>query len=266
MADLATVGRSILLSSLITPTLTRKWMKPETHTSSLYSSVGMPWEIERMEVPLTNGSTTTRVVDLYTKGGDIGAYGGYFVLSPDHDFGFSVFAAGAYAPYQPAILADLIVATWISAFEDAAREQAQINYAGTYSSTEPSLNSSITISLDERPGLGIQSWISNGTDMLQALASIPTVGVGAGQNVSVRLYPTGLQSGNEIAFRASFDALPQPIVGKVFSMNCDSWVMAGSANYGEVALGNFIVEVDQATGQAVSISPRALRVTLEKQA
>lgn len=48
---------------------------------------------------------------------DIGAYWGYLVLSPDHDFGFSVFAAGAYAPYQPAILANLIVATCIVGFD-----------------------------------------------------------------------------------------------------------------------------------------------------
>ena len=240
-------------------------MKPHTHTSSLTASVGMPWEIQRMQIPLTDGSSDTRVIDLYTKAGDIGAYGGYMVLDPDHDFGFSVFAAGSYAPYQPAILSDLIAAMWVPAFEAAAREQAQAAYAGTYASTSAGLNSSIKLAIDGRPGLGVQSWISNGTDMLKALPGIPTVGVAPGQTLSVRLYPTGLQSGNNIAFRASFDALPQTPVGKVFSMNCLSWLLSGSANYGEVALGEFIVQIDPTSGKAVSINPKALRVVLKKQ-
>lgn len=264
MADIATIGRSILRSSLLDPVTTRKWMKPQSHTSSLYASVGMPWEIQRMELQLTPGSKTNRVVDLYTKSGDIGAYGGFMVLSPDHDMGFSVYAAGASATLQSSILADLITATWIPAFEAAAREQAGTNYNGTYASTDPSLNSSITINLDDRPGLGVKSWISNGTDMLKAYGEIPTLGAAAGQVVNVRLYPAGLQAENLIAFHALFEVFPQPRVGKVFSVNCNTWFNPGSVGYGEVALGDFVVEIDQ-TGKGKSVNPRALRVVLERE-
>ena len=267
MTDLAIIGRSILRSSVLNPALTRKWMKPQVHTSSLYASIGMPWEIQRMELPLTDNCKVTRVVDLYTKSGDIGAYGGYMVLSPDHDIGFAVYSAGASSPVQSSILADLITGTWIPAFEAAAREQAQTDYAGAYSSADPQLNSSITIGLsDDRPGLGIESWTSNGTDMLKAYGEIPTVGATAKQAVSARLYPVGLQEGNQIAFRALFEVLPQPKVGKVFSINCGTWFTAGSVGYGEVALGDFVIEVDEATGKAVSINPRALRVVLAREA
>lgn len=219
-----------------------------------------------MELPLTPGSKTTRIVDLYTKSGNLGAYGGQTVLSPDHDIGFSVYAAGASAALQSTILADVIAATWIPAFEAAAREQAQRNYAGTYASTDTSsLNSSITIALDNnRPGLGIESWISNGTDMLKAYGQIPTVGAALGQVVSARLYPAGLRTGNQIAFRALFEVLPQPRVGKVFSGNCITWATAGAVGYGEVALGDFVLEVDEA-GKAVSVNPKALRVVLERE-
>ena len=55
-------------------------MKPVTHTSSLTSSVGAPWEIFRMKIP-------RGVVDLYTKGGDIGVYSSLLVLVPDYDVG-----------------------------------------------------------------------------------------------------------------------------------------------------------------------------------
>jgi hypothetical protein len=241
-------------------------MKPVTHTSDLHASVGMPWEIQRMDLHLTNGSSVTRVVDLYTKSGDIGAYGGFIVLDPDHDIGFSVFAAGASPIVQSTVLADLITATWIPAFEAAAREQAQDNYAGSYSAADRHLNSSITIGLsNDRPGLGIETWISNGTDMLRAYGNIPTVGATAEQSVSARLYPAGLQAGNQQAFRAILEVLPQQRVGKVFSANCGSWVDAGTVSYGEVAFGDFVVGVEPTTGKAVSVNPKALRVVLERE-
>lgn len=265
LAELAVIGRSILRSSLLEPVLTRKWMKPLTHTSDLHASVGMPWEIQRMDLPLTDGSNVTRVVDLYTKSGDVGAYGSYIVLDPDHDIGFSIFAAGANPIVQSTVVADLIAATWIPAFEAAAREQAQTNYAGSYRAADH-LNSSITIGLsNSRPGLGVESWISNGTDMLKAYGNIPTVGATAKQTVSARLYPAGLQSGNQQAFRAAFELLPQPRVGKVFSANCGSWVDAGTVSYGEVAFGDFVVGVQPKTGKAISVSPKALRVVLERE-
>jgi hypothetical protein len=264
--DLATIGRSILCSTLLEPAMTRKWMKPLTHTSSLHASVGMPWEIQRMELPVTDGCNTTRVVDLYTKSGDIGAYGGYIVLDPDHDIGFSVFSAGLSSVSQSLVLADLITATWIPAFEAAAREQAQTNYAGTYSAADSQLNSSISIGLSQdRPGLGIESWISNGTDMLKDYGEIPIVGATAEQVVSARLYPAGLHSGGQVAFRAVFELLPQQRIGKVFSESCASWFTVGDVTYGEVAFDDIVFEVDQTTGKAVSINPRALRVVLERE-
>jgi hypothetical protein len=98
------------------------------------------------------------VLDIYTKSGGLGEYAGYIVLDPDHEIGFSVLAAGAEASNQAAVLA------WIPAFEATTRDQAQLNYAGTYTAVDKRLNSSITVALDEPSGLGIESWISNGTD------------------------------------------------------------------------------------------------------
>ncbi|KAI9730919.1 MAG: hypothetical protein M1818_007993 [Claussenomyces sp. TS43310] len=262
-ADLATIGRSILRSTLLDPALTRKWMKPVTHTSSLQTSVGMPWEIQRMELPLTPSSDTTRIVDLYTKAGNLGAYAGYIVLDPDHDVGFSIFAAGKSSVPQAAVLADLITATWIPAFESAAREQALRNYVGTYSASDLLLNSSITIGLsNDRPGLGIESWVSNGTDILKSYGTIKDAS--AEQLVSARLYPAGMRAEGQVAFRAIFEALPQQRVGKVFSLSCDTWTTAGAVTYGEIGIDDLVFDVDQATGRALSITPRALRVALQR--
>lgn len=40
--DLTTIGSSILSPALLPAELTRKWLKPLTHTSSLFTSIGGP--------------------------------------------------------------------------------------------------------------------------------------------------------------------------------------------------------------------------------
>jgi hypothetical protein len=80
--------------------------------------------------------------------------------------------------------------------------------------------------------------------MLKAHSEIPTVSSTAEQVVSARLHPASLQGG-QIAFRVLFEVLPQPRVGKVFSVNCGTWVTAGSVGYGEVALGDFVIDYHQ---------------------
>lgn len=100
-SDLATICQSILASSLLPQTLTRRWLKPISNTADLRFSVGMPWEIARTTVPVQNvvfGNSTsessTRITDLYTKNGGIGAYYAQIALSPDHGFGFVLLTAG----------------------------------------------------------------------------------------------------------------------------------------------------------------------------
>lgn len=75
--DLAKFGVGILNSTLFPAHLTRKWMKPISHTASLTYSVGAPWEVIRYIHP-----STGKVTDLYTKLGESGLYSGNLVLIP----------------------------------------------------------------------------------------------------------------------------------------------------------------------------------------
>ncbi|KAH7130307.1 beta-lactamase/transpeptidase-like protein, partial [Dendryphion nanum] len=88
-SDLSAIGRSILSSSLLHPNTTRAWLKPTSFTSSLIGAVGRPWEIFRASLDPENN----RVVDLYTKGGNIGVYASLLALIPDFNVGFAVQAA-----------------------------------------------------------------------------------------------------------------------------------------------------------------------------
>ena len=169
-ADITALGQSILKSSLLQPQATRAWLKPVTHTSNLLMSVGMPWEIHRMELPLSPATSRTRIVDLYTKNGALGAYASYLVLDPQHNMGYSILIAGSTPSRLStlAVLADFLAANWIPAFEQAARSQAESNFAGTYVHDAPTVNSSLTITTqNDRPGLGVSNWTRNGLDMLE---------------------------------------------------------------------------------------------------
>lgn len=239
--------------------MTYRWLKPATHTTSLALSIGAPWEIHRIALP------ANRVVDLYTKGGAIGLYNSEFGLIPDYDVGFALLIAGETPPDQNLItLADLITDVLVQALENAAREQASLNYAGTYVSKDTALNSSITLTTDPQyPGLSVTHWVSNGTDFLSAMSSFP----GTGGTLRARLYPTNLRSSSgsrsRIAFRAVLQDLGMVIDNGAFSIDCYSWTTVGNTVYALKALDEFIFDLG-GDGKAVSVELSGLRVTLER--
>ena len=250
--DMRLVGISILNSTLLSPAQTRRWMKPQSFTSDLNVSVGAPWEILRAPINRTSW--------MYTKSGDIGLYSGELALLPEYDVGFTVLAAGVSSNANVRILSDILAAAFVPALEAAAKEEAEKNYAGTYTS---GANSNVTVVTDSNPGLGITSWTENGTDVFEILGSV--LGVTSAQELSVRLYPTGLKSkdGSKVAWRATYEALPEPLDPGAFSENCQSWVLADQLIYANVGWDEWLFNLD-GNGKAVSIEPRLLRTQLQK--
>lgn len=235
-------------------------MQPRSFTSAGNAAVGAPWEIYRITT-----SPGDRLVDLYTKSGDLPGYSSVLVLSKDYDFGFSVLAAGPDATVTSRIVAGLVQDAVFQSIEDSAREEAGANFAGTYTSSDKSLNSSLAISLDpSKPGLGITSWISNGTDMLSPLVESALIAA-----PSARLYPSGLEreladGGKEVGFRAVFEDLSTAGgIGGLFGNGCETWVDVDGTYWGSVATDEFLITVG-VDGKAKSVSPRALRVELVK--
>jgi hypothetical protein len=252
--DLTAIGRSILTSSLIKPVLTRRWMKPHGFVSDMLNAVGAPWEIIRLKI-----SPNGRVVDLYTKSGDLPGYASLFILIPDYDLGWSVLAAGDNTDLDCIQISNMITDTLVPAVEVAAREEADATYSGTYASSDKILNSSIVINTDaSKPGLGVISWISNGTNLLT-----PTV-----VDPSVRLYPSGLENvlsnGDKVVgYRAVFENPAGTVIGGAFTTACQSWVTVDAEYWGEVGIDEFAITVGS-NGVAKSVSPRALKVDLQR--
>ncbi|KAJ6087265.1 hypothetical protein N7467_006179 [Penicillium canescens] len=246
--DMSIFGRAILNSTLLPRSITRRWMKPLSHTSSLGYAVGAPWEI------LSFGDE--RPIDLYTKSGDIGTYSSALALDPDHGAGFIILGAGSNTHVSIALASDLVSASLLPALEQAAKNQAYERFAGRYALSTG--NSSITITTDDGPALVVTSWFNNGTDMF--LAYMALNGISNPSQLSIRLYPTGLESPGQISFRAVIPlALPAGI--GPFTSSCITWVTVDSQVYGNVGTDEFVFNLDE-NGNAVSVSPRVLRTVL----
>ena len=252
--DLAKLGTGILNSTLLPSDQTRKWMKQISHTGSLENSIGRPWEIHRYTHP---GSGI--VTDIYTKSGDAGAYTSNLVLIPDFDAGFSLLTASSLPGRitAAALLLDLVTEQLLPAL--MAQAEAERSFAGTYTSSIPGLNSTLTVGLNQtegaKPGLVVTSFISNGTNVL--LAKV----LGANP---VRLLPSIPESGTrEIAFRTSPYKKPG---GGPFSrqLTVDSdWIFGDLGTYGGLPAGLFAFDLD-AEGKATAVRPAAWRVKLDR--
>lgn len=271
--DLAKFGVGILNSTLFPADLTRKWMKPITHTASLSYFVGAPWEIVRYIHP-----STGKVTDLYTKIGDSGSYGGGLVLIPDYNAGFSILDANTKDTSETNLrgnmtltVLDYITEAILPALEAQAATEAARNFVGTYVSTDSNLNSSVTVSFNASTvtgtssGLSISRWISNGTDVLASpsfagkrpriLPSIPNQSDGPGK----------------VAFQASINrqtnsytaAREGPFFGFYWS-NFD-WSLVDQTHWGGYGVNLFVFDVDEG-GNATAVSPAVTRATLKRKA
>jgi hypothetical protein len=264
VSDLSALGRAILRSTLLPPAVTRRWLKPNALSSELIAGVGSPWGVRRIIIPYANGK---RVTDAFNKAGRIGHYSALLVLLPDYDIGFSIMIAGAEIPGNTNFnLADILGGYLVPALEASAREQAHAKFAGEY--VDETRNSSLVITTQEdRPGLGVDRWISNSTDM-RTVAVVLQSGYSP-VDPSVRLYPAGLETvrpdgSKRVAFKAVFEDLNLPArPDSMFSTDCGTWVSFTGVTYGTQPLDQFVFEVD-AKGNVVSIESLALRSVMKK--
>jgi CubicO group peptidase (beta-lactamase class C family) len=141
IADLRTPGRAILDSTLLPPSITRRWLKPVSFTGSPNVSVGAP--SKTLCAPLVSERTSW----MYTKGGHYGQFISARLLLPDWDIGYTVHANEQQVSLAvntvSNIVAEVVVAV---ALEAAAATEANATYAVTYESMN---RDSIIITVEE---------------------------------------------------------------------------------------------------------------------
>ncbi|KAI0977035.1 putative penicillin-binding protein [Xylaria arbuscula] len=264
--DLARFGRSILLNKQLSAADTRRWMKPTSHTSSLSFSVGSPWEIWRTRSQITSG----RVVDLYTKSGSVGQYDSQLILLPDYGVALSILGAGSSASVVT-IATEMVLQSLIPVLENITISEACEALCGTYKSSQPNINSSITIAADAA-GLYLDRWINRDVD-IRAVVQAYAAQTGSTPVNSVRLQATNLrdlahanhttQGDQRVAYRVIFDTTIEDTKGppRILDPNSHQWSSTDSIMYGEIGVDDFVVHLDT-HGTAAMIEPRVVRDTL----
>ncbi|RYP14527.1 hypothetical protein DL765_006303 [Monosporascus sp. GIB2] len=263
IADLNALGRSILRSELLPRRLTGWWLKPMTFTSDPNQSVGMPWEIYRTAISVTPGSEAKRMVDMYTKAGDVGLYATMLALVPDYGIGFTILTAGnSIRQLERIYLLEMLRDHFLPAFEDLNAKAAEGSYAGTY--VDSASNSSITISTrPDRPGLGVENWISRGVNMLEDGKGIRGLYHFTDSTpLELRLQPTGLR--DKKTGRVGFRLISEDRQFREgFLWECFSWASVDAITYGAAGVDDFIFGLDR-DGNAEDLELRAFRISLER--
>ncbi|KAK6812578.1 hypothetical protein RU639_011752 [Aspergillus parasiticus] len=258
ITDLSTAGKAILNSTILPRTQTNRWLKPVSHTSNPANSLGYPWIIYS-----SGDYPSTSMVDIYTYYSSIGQYSSYIGLVPDYNVGFTVLAADSVSAPDLNVHADIIGDVILPALMKTAVKQAGSRFGGQYT-TSSGLNSSITVSVDELPGMFVEKFVSNGTDFRETLAAL--IGVEDPKALSIRLYPTGLVSetesgGSRLAFRAVLQDKNE--LADADTPTCVSWMDVDKFKYRGRALDSFVFEVD-AAGNSVGVEIPGLELHLNR--
>lgn len=250
LRDLAVAGTSIISSSLLSSSSTRRWLKPISATSNRANTQGRPWEIYNA-VLYKNAPVT----EVYTVIGNIGHYSSYIGLVPNYGVGFVMLAADSEGSADLNAYVDFIFAAMTPALEKAAVVQANASYSGMYTSSN---GTRMKIEVDGKPGLVVTELTNNGADVRAGIAKLKGIELDA---LIFRLYPSNVQSGSRMEFRAIWQDNNDLADGG--TPTCVSWMDIEDLVYGGESLDRYVFELDE-SGSAKSVEIPALRAALGK--
>ncbi|KAH8199700.1 hypothetical protein TruAng_006108 [Truncatella angustata] len=255
-SDMLAFGISILKNEQLSPVNTRRWLKPVSSTSASNLLLGTPWEIYRF----TNETKGGRLIELYTKMGNLFHYNSNFVLIPDYDIVLQVLTAGPETSGGTVLgITTAALRTLLPALEEAGKEETRLSHTD-----------------DEEPGIRVSDWTVRGVDVLETWPTIGTAFIGGPPEqdmVRVRLYPTGLETEKHDSWRGVFTfGTPEELefADSLFMWpmaTCNTWAQMDRVQYGLQSQDHFIFTMDkgEAGKIATSIELPAYRVTLQRQ-
>lgn len=228
--------------------------------------------------PLRLQTTDNRLIEIYTKSGDVGAYHSNIALVPDYDIAIAVITAGPETDIELSYrLLSQLLSRLLPALEQAGKDEAAARgLTGTF--TDPTTNSTVTLSTDDGPGLAVTGWTVRGRDVGALYAGLVA---SAGAVVRPRLYPTNLReeaAGNGTtarwAWRAVFDVGSAEGVAAFdaefvwLGQRCMTWAAMDRFAYGFRGIDDFVFTLGPAAngnGFAVqSLENRGFQVAMEK--
>ena len=125
-----------------------------------------------------------------TKSGGLPGYASRIFMMPEHGLGLTVLVAcGPECGDLLTLIQEIVTVELIQDAEELIWKDIGLSYSGHYSAVDPALNSSLTLSCSPATGFTVDSFISNGTDVISALV----VGLGFVDNTRpwrLQLLPT----------------------------------------------------------------------------
>ena len=174
----------------LTPAL--NWLQPSSWAVGMQSFYGMPWEIFRTSSLLPH---TRRPVTFAVKGGGLPGYFSNIIVMPEYNLGLTILVSGNGLLLSE--IRDILTSHLTPCAELAAQNALHKRFAGTFVAPKSSLlNSSLTLSHTPAKGLYLESWISNGTDVLAAYHKVLENGTPS-QPWYLQLIPTQLYVDNK---------------------------------------------------------------------
>lgn len=144
------------------------WFHPASYSWGMHSTYGMPWEIFRTEKMLKPElGFSGRPVTFVTKSGGVPDYFSRILVMPEYGLGLVVLVGGENSLLEKVV--EAVTVPLVRRAEGMMWKFLQRTRAGEYKAVDGKLNSSITFSASPAKGLVMEEFISNGTDVIDAL-------------------------------------------------------------------------------------------------
>jgi CubicO group peptidase (beta-lactamase class C family) len=140
------------------------WLMPASWSDSSSSFYGMPFEIYRADNILVE---SRRPVTFVTKSGGLPMYFTIMILIPEYGLAVNILTAGNQDLKEELIKA--VTVDLVRTADTAIWGAIDKRYSGDYSPYNSPLNSSMSISSTPSTGLIVNSFVSNATDVFEAL-------------------------------------------------------------------------------------------------
>ncbi|EGX43887.1 hypothetical protein AOL_s00210g334 [Orbilia oligospora ATCC 24927] len=275
--DLSALALSILNKSLLPHSTLRKWLKPTSSTPNLQYSVGLPWEIYRT-TNLTPAHPHT--IDIYAKDGGAYGYVSRIGIIDQYGVGFVVLTAGDTEALYP--IAEATVAMLIPAVEEAARSEAT-KYTGLFGGNEGNEGVLANFTIDNGPGVKLESLVRNGSDILEAIAIIwesQKVSLGP-LSKDFRIYPMEVSTSQghsshriikedwriamEVTGEIGSDKKSELPSAGAFAKGCNTWQTYDLLQYGGQPIDRIVFWLNGTTREVVGVEVPFLRSGVLKQ-
>ncbi|KAF4451531.1 Beta-lactamase-like protein 2 [Fusarium austroafricanum] len=266
-SDLLKFMTGILDNKAMSASATRRWLKPNTFISTWAASVGSPWEIYRVDNLTSDG----RIIDIYTKAGEISSYHSFMTMLPEFGLTISFLSAGPeVSPYLSYLTSLNIVEGLIPVMDMAARDEAKARFAGKY--IDKKTGSEVILSLDQGPGLVLSNWTARKFDVLPNINRFQPGNYNSTADSglkSLRMYPTGIENKARAAWRAVIPSITDEQaemlqnLTKVQGVTCITWHTQDRPSYNEFAIDHFEFKYGE-DGSAVSIKSKMFDVEMTR--